>query len=201
VAVELFPTAVTRPDAAFCDTSFILDLLTHEVATVAADMRDLDAVKRARSEQAATFFHNYQAAGTRFFSSPYTFQEASHVIARNVLRSRSSQTRWEDLARVHAAEFARLHSHAMNVVEDSWNRVQHYGIEFVVPDTGNYTLHGKEVNSVVVEAALLFFTTYASLNAADAFHIAMGMACGLEWFVTTDAGWKSVAEINVFCDS
>jgi predicted nucleic acid-binding protein len=191
---------VTRPDAAFCDTSFILDLLTHEVATVAVDMRDLDVAKRARAEQAATFFHDYRAAGTRFFSSPYTFQEASHVIARNVLR-RSGQSRWEDLERVNPAEFARLHAHAMNVIEDSWNRVQRYGIEFVVPDTGNYTLHGNEANDEVVEAALLFFTTYAALNAADAFHIAMGIACGLEWFVTTDAGWKSVAEINVFCDS
>lgn len=199
--IELFSSASTRPDAAFCDTSFLLDVLTHEVPTVAASIPDLDPVKQARAAEAATFFNDYRSTGTQFVSSPYTLQEIGNVVAKYTLKQNAARYRkWTDLKVADHAMFLALRAVATRATEDAWRRIQHHGVWFVVPDNGDDTRFGNRVNSTVMEAAFLFLAAYETLDAMDAFHIAMGTACGLDWFVTTDAGWKSVTEINIFCD-
>ncbi|HEX8830155.1 MAG TPA: hypothetical protein VF705_03260, partial [Longimicrobium sp.] len=104
------------------------------------------------------------------------------------------------LAYKYRETFDEQHPLAIAVVEDSWERMQRYGVSFVVPVAPiGLGADGFEVNSEVIEAALLIQDTYGSLDSADAFHIAMGLACGVSWFATTDMVWKDVAEINVFC--
>ncbi|HEU0077297.1 MAG TPA: hypothetical protein VFQ76_06585 [Longimicrobiaceae bacterium] len=197
---ELFSTAVTRPDAVFCDASFILDVLTYEVPTVAATITDLDAVKQVRAAEAASFFYNYSAAGTQFVSSPYTLQEVANTLGNHVLRNRKAGNNWANLKRTDHARFLALRAEALSIIEDAWTRFQAHDIWFVVPNDGDDTPQGKRISSELVETAHLLLRMYAALDAMDAFHISTGLACGLEWFVTTDAGWKDVAEINVFCD-
>jgi hypothetical protein len=200
VAVELFGTAVTRPAAAFCDTSFLLDLLTHELASVGPLLDNLPPHKAARAADAATFFHTYARAGTRFISSPYAFQELMLVLGKGVLRTNPGKhKRWKDLEAADPATFRSLHAAWVAVVEDSWERMQHRGVWFTVPSTGQETAHGTRVDSEVVEAATLIKRRYPSLDPADALHIAMGVASGVDWFVTVDEPWKAVKEINVFC--
>lgn len=205
--IELFRAAVTRPDAIFCDSSFILDVLTHEVPTVAATITDLDPNKQARAAEAASFFHEYSSAGTQFVSSPYTLQEIGFVLGKYVLRKakpvfkkgKLNQT-WGNLKLASYPTFVTLRAEVESVIQDAWTRFQAHGIWFVVPNDGDETAYGITVGSEVIEAAFLLLKRYEAIDPMDAFHIAMGMACGLEWFVTTDQGWKDVTVINVFCD-
>lgn len=198
--VELFRDAVTRPDAIFCDSSFILDVLTHEVPTVAAAIQGLNGTKLARAAEAANFFHNYVGGGTQFVSSPYALQEVGNVLAKYRLQQ-TRYNRWKDLRREDYSAFQIAHAEAASIIGDAWTRFQENGILFVVPDDGDETPYGVTVTNEVIEAAFLLMKEYEAIDAMDAFHISFGMACGVSWFVTTDAGWKDVAEINVFCDS
>lgn len=202
MAVELFSAAQTRPGAIFCDTSFILDLLTHDMAAVAANIRDLTADKQARAAQVAQFFYAYSTVGTRFVSSPYTIQEVFNVLLKNILKSNSKAKQWKDLAQSDYPTFLALRASALRTIQDVWSRVQQHSIACVVPASGDELIrHGTKVDQIVVETALSLLKVYGRLDPMDAFHITMGTACGLEWFATTDAHWKTVAEINVFCDS
>lgn len=203
--VELFRAAVTRPDAIFCDASFILDLLTHEVPTVAAAIPDLDPIKQARAAEAARFFYDYRGRGTQFVSSPYTLQEIGFVLGKEVLKKarpvlKRQKNTWANLRQADYPTFLRLRAEMASIIEDAWTQFQAHGIWFVVPNDGDETAYGTPVSGDVIEAAFLLLRVYESLDPMDAFHIAMGLACGLEWFVTVDTGWKDVAEINVFCD-
>jgi hypothetical protein len=203
VPVELFATAATRPDAIFCDTSFLMDLLTHELATVAPLNENLTPAKTARAAEVARFFHRYSANGTRFFASPYVFQELAFILGKGVLRNdaaRPKYTVWRKLRENDATRFATLHTIWLSVVYDCWTRFQQYGIKFTVPES-TATGYGADVDILVVEAARLLKVAYVELDSADTFHIAMGVASGLSWFATVDAFWKTVAGINVFCDS
>ncbi|MFL5383939.1 MAG: hypothetical protein ACJ8GN_15565 [Longimicrobiaceae bacterium] len=201
MAFELFATATTRPTAIFCDTSFLVDLLTHELASVGPFIK-LNPNKVARAAAAATFFHQYTANGTRFFSSPYVFQELAYILGRGVLRSDPTKPKydlWPDLRNKDAARFATQHALWLSVVSDSWTRFQQYGIQFTVPES-TPTGYGGDVNVIVVEAARLLKIAHAELDYADTFHIAMGVASGLSWFATVDGFWKGITGINVFCD-
>lgn len=200
MAVELFATAVTRPEAVFCDTSFLLDLLTHEVASVGQSI-NLTPDKVKRAAQAAAFFNTYFGGGTRFVSTPYAFQELAQVLGKGVLKTGAPKTnRWKDLEQASANQFQQLHGVWMSVVQDAWARIQSHGIWFIVPSTsGAETKFGREISPEVVEAAQLLMVNYPLLDPADTYHIAMGIACGVEWFATVDEPWKLVSEINLFC--
>lgn len=207
MAVELFATAATRPDAIFCDACFLLDLLTHELASVGPLIENLDQDKKDRAEQVSRFFHTYASAGTQFFSTPYAFEELTHTLGKGVLRTHARPTpsggkftRWKDLEATEPATFVSLHTLWISVISDAWNQMQKNGIAFTVPEGGD-SAYGSRVDSTVVELAQLLQFSYGSLDPADTYHIAMGLACGLEWFATVDLLWKNIAEINVFCDS
>jgi predicted nucleic acid-binding protein len=199
VAHELFGSAVTKPDVIFCDTSFIVDILTDEVAEV-SNLFGSNTDKRNRAAASAAFFHAYRGYGSQFVSSPYTFSEVGHIIARKVLDGHGHRT-WKDFRRADRRMSHEVYRKTMRLMLDAWRRVAGYDIWFLLPVTGVETPFGSRAEENVMRAARLFKATYMDLDWADAYHIAIGMACGTNWFATTDKGWKSVAEINVFCDS
>ena len=190
--VELYAAATTRPDAIFCDTSFIVDLLTNDVPAFAAYLRDVNPGKIARAAESATFFKVYKGAGVRFVSTPYTFQEVSHLVADGALR-KAGYRRWRDFDAIDSAASTAAYASMARAIGDAWTRVQAYGIEFSVPQPSS-TAHWDEV----IEMAILLLTSYPDLNAMDAFHISVGLRSGLTWYASLDSGWKTVAEINVF---
>jgi predicted nucleic acid-binding protein len=197
VAIELFHAAVTRPDAVFCDTSFIVDVLTHEVAAVAPALKTTPA-GMAKAAASATFYNEYRAHGTQFFSSPHVFSEAGHVLSKGIL---GTTKQWQRTQRQDPRAAARLEVTARRLVLTAWRRIQAKGIGFTVPAIGSATNVGMRVDPTFIEAVLLLKRRYPALDWADAHHIAAGLACGTDWFATTDQDWKSVAHINVFCDS
>jgi hypothetical protein len=199
VAHELFASAVTKPNVIFCDTSFIVDVLTDEIAEV-TNLFGTNQGKRDRAAASATFFHAYRGYGAQFISSPYTFSEVGHVISRKVLDGHGYRL-WKDFRRADRVTCQDVYRKTMRLLVDAWRRVSGYDIWFLVPMTGAETPFGSRAEDNIIKAARLFKAAYMDLDWADAYHIAMGMACGSKWFATTDKAWKVVAEINVFIDS
>ena len=198
MAVELFGNAATKPDVIFCDTSFILDVLTDEIARLTT-LLATNPDKVAKAAASAAFFHAYRGYGTTFVSSPYAFSEIGHTISQRV-RPAVHRT-WKDFFRADRATAEALHNETMRLILRAWRRIEGYDISFVVPHKGAHTAYGVRVEHTVVEVARLLKRAYVPLDWADAYHIAIGLACGAEWFATTDRAWKDVTEINVFCDA
>jgi predicted nucleic acid-binding protein len=161
----------------------------------------LDEGKQERAAEAAAFFHSYSGEGTQFVSSPYALQEVANALAKHTLKKQRRHGRWKELRHNDYPTFLTLRAEALSIIVDAWTRFQEHGILFVVPNDGDESPYGVTVTNEVVEVAFLLLKEYEALDEMDAFHIALGMACGVSWFVTTDAGWKEVAEINVFCDN
>jgi hypothetical protein len=199
--IELFDTASTRPEAVFCDTSFVLDVLIHELPAVRADIRKLDSARVTKAAQAAAFFHAYRRDGIQFVSSPFMVQEAAHSIAKNALQANSKFNLWKDLRTKDPATFTTARAAAIRTIHDAWNHLQGYGISLVAPPIDeDDPSQGDEVNKRLSRAALLLLRRHDAIDPMDAFFISVGLACGFTWFATTDQGWKDVTGIGVFCD-
>ena len=199
MAVELFGSAVTRPDVIFCDTSFILDVLTDEVSQITS-LCGTNATKLNRAAASAAFLHAYRGYGVQFISSPFAFSEVGHVITKNVHKSHGHKS-WRAFWNADSPTCEQVYKDTMRLVRRAWRRISGYDIWFTLPAAGTTTAFGIRAEDSIVEAARLLKNRYMFLDWADAFHIASGLASGPQWYATTDQGWKSVAQINVFCDS
>ena len=199
--IELFDTASTQPEAIFCDTSFVVDVLTHDLPAVRADFRKLDNARLKRAAQAATFFHTYRQDGIQFVSSPFMVQEVAHYLAKNALQANSKFNLWRELRNKDPAAFTVVRATAIRAIQDAWNCLQRYGIVLIAPPVDDDDpSHGDEVNTRLSRAALLLLKRHKAIDPMDAFFISVGLACGFSWFATTDQGWKDIAGIGVFCD-
>jgi hypothetical protein len=199
VAVELFSAPVSKPDAIFCDTSFILDILTDEVAQIAT-LLGVSAANRTRAAESAAFFHTYRGYGAQFISSAFTFAEVGHVISRKVHRAQGYDS-WKRFFNADQRECRRIYGQTMRLILTAWTRIEGYDVWFVLPEGAPSSPYGARSETDVVEAARLLKQSYMDIDWNDAYHIAVGLACGTDWFATLDQGWKSVRVINVFCDS
>lgn len=199
MAVEYFAAAKSKPEYIFCDTSFILDVLTDEVSGFTALLGQVPE-KRTRARESAAFFHAYRSHGAQFVSSPFTFSEVGYAISRRVC-SGQRQNSWKTFMQADRAACLRVHRATMRLIYTAWQRIQRYDIWFTFPLTVGVGPLGLRVEPEVVEAANLLRLKYVTLDWADAYHIAVGLACGVQWFATTDRHWKDVADINVFCDA
>jgi predicted nucleic acid-binding protein len=197
VPFELFANAASRPDVVFCDTSFLLDVLSHEVSLVSAALVGFDAPKQAKAASAAAFFNRYHDLGTQFVSSPFVFQELAFILYKAYPKRHGAKS-WPALAKRDPAEVGRAYPKAVRLSGLAWERTRAHDIWFTLPEIGDETPYGRKSDAMVRTARLLK-KKYEGLDWADAFHIATGAACGVEWFASTDGGWKDVVEINLFC--
>jgi len=196
VAVELFAAAASRPDVIFCDTSFILDVLSHQVSLISSQLVGSDAPKRARAAAAAAFFARYRADGVQFVSSPYAFQELAHILTKWYPRVRGYKS-WEAFQKVDRVNYDRAYPKSVRLSFLAWRETSSAGILYTLPEIGAETPYGRHSEDLI-RAARLLKKKYKSLDWADVFHISVGSMCGVEWFASTDAWWKDVNEINVF---
>ena len=87
-----------------------------------------------------------------------------------------------------------------NVSRRAWplNAYPH-GVRFerkVVATVALATTLSKKAHATYVE----LLKNYVGLDAMDALHIVIGKEVGATGFVTFDAGWRTVAEIDVYHD-
>jgi len=165
------------PDIVYLDTSFVWEIHNPHA----------DAIKQA---ECIAFLERLYQAGVMMVVNPWVIQELRHVILAAVYYEEAQRRRmsWRAL-------FRRDKSY-MPIVIQSIQQVE--VLVDALPLLMHLPIHLDETTDAV---ALDLMAAY-NLDAADAYHVAIARADGINSFVTLDQGFGVVDTLNLYtCDA
>lgn len=192
--VESFAAAKTRTPLVFCDANFLI----HVAVANSPKLRGILGRRATQATQANDFRKRYQANGTVFFTSPDALEEAVHTAVSAIFRKASQPNeKWKDFRVRDPRGFGAARKNALALVDELLKQLKSVGILISVPRMGSGSRKLTNAQDLT-EAARNFFAAYDELDPADAFHLATAHAAGARWIATSDQGFRSVAQINIF---
>ena len=178
MSARIFPfLGSPLPEIVYLDTSFVWEIHNPRA----------DPIRRAECQ---TFMNRLTQARVMMVINSWVIQELRHTILVSVYRpeARSKRTGWLEL-------FRRDKSFMPTVIQ-SIQEVE--ALVDVQPLVMRLPIHLDTMTDAV---ALELMTVY-DLDAADAYHVAIAHADGINSFVTLDQGFGVVDTLNIYtCDS
>lgn len=203
-----FTLAKAKPSAAlkyYLDTSAIYPIAWDEGATNGGAPA-VDVAEKARASAVSTFLRDATAAGAEVRTSLLAIEEIAGKV-RNGERRRCWKAKgfsdWRSYAIGNSAG-ARADGPIIQTKMLEWigwsiRAVLSRGVQFerrVVQTPAGAATLSKKSRETYVE----LLHSYPDLDAMDALHIVVGKEIGADAFVTFDAGWRAVSEIDVYHD-
>ena len=178
MSARIFPfDGPLLPEIVYLDTSFVWELYDPQTDPI-------------RQTQCREFFNRLAQAEVIMVINSLVLQELRHVILMAAYRIEARSRR------MSASQLFRQDKSFMPTVIQSIRQV-----ESVIDANPQITRLPIQLDLVTDEVAISLMETY-NLDSADAYHVAIAYANGINSFVTLDRGFGSVDVLNLYtCDS
>jgi predicted nucleic acid-binding protein len=161
-------------------------------------------IELTRAQKAATFIQKVRKAGGEVLTSPLALEELAARV-RNSLRAIEAKKKgyasWRDFKnRASKADIAqadtRPHTIMIHMLSLATREFSKVGIE--LERTAVLSSETKKAAQELQKTHLKYLSQHTTLDAMDAFHIALAAELGITHFLSFDQGWGQLPNITVY---